>query len=69
MQAKHPEFAKAYNRRGNTCREVCDYVGAIENYTKAVAFDPEYTEAYRNLGEANQLLGNFGEAVKCYTRR
>ncbi|HIK35556.1 MAG TPA: tetratricopeptide repeat protein [Thermosynechococcus sp. M98_K2018_005] len=35
----------------------------IENYTRAIALNPQYTEAYGIRSFLNLLLGNFGTAV------
>ena len=44
------------------------YEAAIENYYAAIELNPNYADAYNNLGIANQRLGNFKDAVSSYEK-
>ncbi len=41
---------------------------AIANYNKAISIDPDFAEAYNNLGIALKGLGRLDEAVESYNR-
>jgi tetratricopeptide (TPR) repeat protein len=41
---------------------------AIEHYRKAITLEPEYAEAYYNLGIALQGLRRIEDAVECYRK-
>jgi serine/threonine protein kinase len=43
-----------------------DYDGAIENFTKAIKLNPNYSEAYNNRGIAYTSKGDFERAVSDY---
>ena len=40
---------------------------AIEHYVTALQLDPEYAEAYNNLGVALAKQGRFAEAIKQFS--
>lgn len=79
IQLAFVEFQKAYEiNPGN--KEVLYAIGiiylqyfdetlkAIDFFQKAVAIDPEYSEAYNSLGIAQEKLGNFNAAIPYYKR-
>ena len=55
--------AKKYNRQGNVKFKQGDYVGAIEDYDKAIQLKPDYAEAYNNRGLMKHELGEHGAAL------
>ena len=51
-------FEKGYQHSLNN-----EHDSAIEAYTKAIALDPNYADAYTNRGIAYALSGNMGRAI------
>ena len=41
--------------------------GAIARYREALAHEPNFPEAYNNLGNALREAGRVDEAIQCYT--
>ena len=39
-----------------------DYKGAIEDYTKAIEINPNYSNAYKNRGASKENLGDLSGA-------
>ncbi|PSB04588.1 tetratricopeptide repeat-containing S1 family peptidase [Merismopedia glauca] len=54
--------------QANDKYEKGNYQEAIENYTKAIEIDPQYTNAYNNRGIAYGNLGNYQQAISDYAR-
>ena len=54
-------FYKAYNNES-------DYQYQINNLTKCIRIDPEFSAAYINRGVAYEELGNYNDAISDYTR-
>ena len=54
-------FYKAYNNES-------DWQYKIDNYTKCLRIDPDYTAAYINKGNAYADLENYEDAIADYTR-
>ena len=52
-----PNYAYAYNNRGNARYNLGDKQGAIDDYTQAIKLDPNYAKAYYNRGIARSNLG------------
>jgi tetratricopeptide (TPR) repeat protein len=79
IQLAFVEFQKAYNMNPYDKR-VLNAIGiiyllhfyetprAIEFFEKAVKIDPEYSEAYNNLGFSHEKLGNFEKAISYYQK-
>jgi tetratricopeptide (TPR) repeat protein len=61
-----PDFAQAFNNRGNAYAMQGDNARAIEDYDKAVKLVPNYASAYQNRAAAHEALGNRGEAIRDY---
>jgi tetratricopeptide (TPR) repeat protein len=59
----YPEYAEAYNNRGNAYLTLGDYDTAIADYTAAVQLYPEYAEAYGNRGVAYYAIGQYDAAI------
>ncbi len=64
--ALNPEYAEAYNNRGNAYADLGDYEQAIADYDQALALNPEYAEAYNNRGVAYASLGEYEIAIADY---
>ena len=53
-----PKSASEYLDRGCDKDDKKDSKGAIEDYTKAIALNPNYSEAYVNRGATKEELGD-----------
>ncbi|HYH05715.1 MAG TPA: tetratricopeptide repeat protein [Thermoanaerobaculia bacterium] len=58
-------WSDAYNL-GNALIELDDVAGARAAYLEAVSRDAEHAEVWKNLGSANERLGDQEEALRCY---
>lgn len=56
----------AYNNRGETYRTMRHPGKAIDDFTKAIAIDTNYSSAYLNRGTIYHELGNSDKAIKDY---
>ncbi|GAL85298.1 tetratricopeptide TPR_2 repeat protein [Sporocytophaga myxococcoides] len=56
----------AYNNRGVEFNRSGEYNQAIEDFNKALEFNPSHKEAYNNLGVALANLGKNKEAISAY---
>ena len=57
------EAAKAYFVKGNRLKDAGDLGGAIENYQKALEFNPGDAEVHKKLAEVYVLQGEFEKAI------
>ena len=64
-----PEFAEAYNNRGNSFKQVANREAAILDYTKALVLKPDYPDAVYNRGVLNLMLGNYSSGWTEYESR
>ncbi|MDP7289783.1 MAG: tetratricopeptide repeat protein [Phycisphaerae bacterium] len=53
---------------GNSYYELDEYDLAIENHKKALDADPQFYNAWVNLGIAYRIIGEFDEAEECYKK-
>ena len=60
----NPEYAEAYNQRGNAYTGAGDFDQAIADYTQAIDLNRDYTNAYTNRGNAYTKKGLFSPAVR-----
>jgi tetratricopeptide (TPR) repeat protein len=60
--ALNPEYATAYNNRGNAYSDLKQYEQAIADYDQAIALNPEYATAYNNRGNAYSNLKQYEKA-------
>ena len=58
-----PEYARAYNNRGNARATLGDQEGALEDYDLALQLDGSLTLTYYNRGLIHYRLGNYQEAI------
>jgi tetratricopeptide (TPR) repeat protein len=58
-----PDYANAYNNRGNANEELSNNEEAILDYDKAVKLKPDDADAYYNRGIVKRKLGNYKEAI------
>lgn len=56
-------MAEAFKTAGNECFKAKDYKGAVANFTKAIAADPEKVEYYSNRSAAYAKDGQYALAV------
>jgi tetratricopeptide (TPR) repeat protein len=63
-----PMSAKSHYSIGVEIAADGDDLRAIEEYDRAIAIFPLYSEAYRNRGNAQARLGHFDEAMASYTQ-
>ena len=62
----NPNFAEAYNERGNALYELKQLQLAIKSYNQAIKLNPKYADAYYNKGLALQELKKIELAIKSY---
>lgn len=65
---RFPLSATVYNIHGAAYAGCKQYKTAIESYTKAIKINSNYTEAYNNMGNAQNELGDSDEARKSYIK-
>lgn len=61
-----PNYAAAYNNRGNSYAKQKQYERAIQDYDKAIELDPNYAYAYNNRGISNAKLEQYERAIQDY---
>ena len=61
-------LAAIYFNRGVTWYEMGDHDRAIQDYNKAVKFNPNFDQAFFNRGNAYDEKGQFERAIKDYNR-
>jgi Flp pilus assembly protein TadD, contains TPR repeats len=59
-----PNYANAYNNRGNAYADLRKYQQAIEDYNQAIRVQPDYAYAYINRGDAYYGLGQYQRAIE-----
>jgi hypothetical protein len=57
-----------YNNRGIAYSAVGNYSQAIDDCSRAIEIEPDYTAAYYNRGNAYKGLGNYRQAIEDYGR-
>ena len=63
-----PNFADAYNSRGNVYIDKGQYDTAIENYNKAIVINPNFEEAYNNIGFAYSNKALYDKEMEGYNK-
>ena len=63
-----PDYAEAYNNRGNALQNLKRSTDAVASYDKAIAFKPDYAEVYSNRGIALTEKGDLTAAIESYNR-
>lgn len=61
-------LSEAYYAQGNIYYNERNFVGAIENYTKAIEYGPQNQEAYHNRACCYDAQGEYAQAVADYTK-
>jgi tetratricopeptide (TPR) repeat protein len=65
IQETQKKEAIEWKNKGNDYFKKGDYENAIQNYKNALDIDPNYSDAWNNLGLAYIKIGNIDEAKKC----
>ena len=60
--------ANVYFESGEKLQKAGDYQRASRKYERAVRIDPDYAEAWSNLGYTYRKIGNFKDAVMAYKK-
>ena len=63
-----PDYAEAYNNRGNLAKDAGDLEAAVADFDKALSLRPDYAGAFYNRGIALQELRRFDEALTSFDR-
>lgn len=61
-----PDYAEAYNNRGNIYGDLGQYQQAIEDYNEVIRLKPDYAMAYNNRGVDYRNLGQNQRAIEDY---
>jgi tetratricopeptide (TPR) repeat protein len=61
-----PNFADAFNNRGNARRDKGDIEGALQDYNEAIRLKPDYADAFYNRGLARSAKGDIEGALQDY---
>ena len=65
---KKPDFAEAYNNRGNAYRDLNQPQKAVADYNKAIRLKSDYAQAYNNRGNVYYDLKKFQLAINDYNK-
>ncbi|MGB2913470.1 MAG: tetratricopeptide repeat protein, partial [Pyrinomonadaceae bacterium] len=57
------QTATEFFNRGNDLFQKADYTNAISDYSRAIATDPTYIEAYRRRGIARLQVKNYAGGI------
>jgi tetratricopeptide (TPR) repeat protein len=63
-----PNFAEAYNNRGNAYREMKQYALAMQDYNKAISLKPNLEKTFSNRGNIYFDQRNFQMAIRDYNK-
>jgi tetratricopeptide (TPR) repeat protein len=63
-----PDYAHAYNNRGNAKSALGNFQGAIADYTEAIRLKPDFANARYNLGLSQQRIGLLNEAMSQFLK-
>jgi tetratricopeptide (TPR) repeat protein len=61
-----PDYADAFNNRGNARYDKGDLEGALQDYTEALRLKPDYADAFNNRGIARRAKGDSEGALQDY---
>jgi tetratricopeptide (TPR) repeat protein len=64
----NPDYAEAYNNRGNTYLQLGSYDLALNDYLNAIRLKPDYTEAYYDCGNLYSSQGLYDKAITNYSK-
>ena len=66
--ALNPDFAEAFNNRGNTLQSLRRFAEAVASYDKAIALKPNRAHQFNNRGNALMRLRRFVDALASYDK-
>jgi len=61
-------LAQVYYLRGLTFQSTGEYTKAVEDYSEAIKYEPEYFFAFNKRGAVNLKMGNYDQAIKDYEK-
>jgi tetratricopeptide (TPR) repeat protein len=61
-----PDYAQAFNGRGNVNYHKGDYDGAIQDYNEAIRLKPDFAEAFNDRGNAYYDKDDYEQAIRDY---
>jgi tetratricopeptide (TPR) repeat protein len=64
----NPDYANAYNNRGNIKLNQKDYDGAVADYNRAIGLNGLFVEAHFNRGIARENIGDLTGAIEDFNR-
>ncbi|ABM79602.1 Hypothetical protein P9303_28721 [Prochlorococcus marinus str. MIT 9303] len=64
----NPQYAPAYENRGNAKKKLKDYQGAITDYNKAIEINPQHTGPFNNRGNTKKQLKDYQGAIADYNK-
>ena len=64
----YPEYAVAYNNRGNVLIELGLFKEAVKDFDQAILLSPSYGAAYNNRANAHLKLRDYDAAYQDYTK-
>ena len=67
-QSLDPNFASAYNGKGNALSDLKRYQEALAAYEQAIRLDPNYANAYNNKGHILKKLNRNPEAEQAFQK-
>jgi tetratricopeptide (TPR) repeat protein len=68
LQHQVPSEAWKEFRMGQKAADKADHLLAVEHLNKAIAIDPQFADAYNNLGAARSALGHLEEAKDAFEK-
>lgn len=68
LVAAYPKDERGHTLLGNHYFGQQDYTQAIEQYTKAIKINPDFSQPYNQLGYADRFLENYSEAEKAFKK-
>ena len=66
--ALKPDYAEAFNNRGNVLQDLGRLDDAVASYRRAIALKPDYPFAFNNLAGAFRLLKQVEPAIAAYDK-
>jgi hypothetical protein len=59
---------RAHNNMGDAYAQEENFAGAIKEFKRSIELKPDYADAYHNLANINQHIGNLPEAITNYEK-